>query len=405
MLKNLPRPLFAIVWVLFCVTPMFAQLSAEHLDKLSAYHYQSVDFSTTEQQLLQSLPEAKLEPTHKGSELGVRTYEYRENLEGECVLFRYFENLLVEIDIIYFPSKVAACGGAPTLMQEAVKRFGQPMLQENDTLLWDFPSIDRMVVISLENGNWSLHVYHRARRLAIPEYKDTSAAPRSAQITVTEGFVVPYESQNTPSVPRKSRIVVSEGFAIPQQPTDMSSVPKSEMAPIKQQARMDYLPLLVPLLALLILLLLLPLLLRLLMAIIAQRARKNPPPNLSSRGYLGGKQDVAYQEFKRLKCPANVPQLIFKILSHKIAQDYGSDHATQLDVLKKQISDYLELENMATPEGMAGSHFLAFRNSAASRHPYDYSTQLYVLRQYINDYQASQQTGNSGEAITDFAPV
>ena len=372
MLKCFSNPMFAIVWILCLAAPVFAQLSAEQLEKLSAYHYQSVDFSTTEEHLGTLLPAARFEPKHKGSEQKVRTYEYRENLEGECVLFRYFGNLLVEIDIIYFPSKVAACGGAPVLMQEAVKRFGQPLLQENDTLLWDFPAIDRMVVISHENGNWSLHVYHRGRRLAIPGYKDTSATPRDARLTVADGLAVPYQTKEPRPVPPQARPTTPEEFAIPNKPTDTPSVPKSETTETMERFRVDQLAL--PLLVLLLLLLLLHVILRQVATMIIQRERPNPPLNPSTRGYIGGRQDVAYQEFKRLKCPDKVPQLVFKILSHKIAQEYGSDHSTQLDVLNKQISDYLEIESLAAPEGMAESHFSAFREMAARRHPYDYST-------------------------------
>lgn len=152
---------------------------------IAALTYRGVGFAATSQELLAAVPTARLGDDHVGERIA--TYEVWDDQSNDCVLLRFVDDALIEIDFIYFPHRVESNGGMAAMRSRSIERFGAPTTQTDQTLLWDFPAIDRMVIAFSANRKWSLHVYHRSRRLAMTDYKDTTVTVKRPPTLVTEG--------------------------------------------------------------------------------------------------------------------------------------------------------------------------------------------------------------------------
>jgi len=249
--------------------------------------------------------------------------------------------VLIETDFIYFPKRVAAKGGIEVLRNQAIAAVGEPATSTAQTMLWDFPKLNRMVVAFDVNGKWSLHVYDRARRRAKPDYQDTTVAANENRIKVTVGAAVP--------VPQTANV----GAGIPNQVAEA----------IQFKALMDN------------------------------------PGDQSTQDYAIVKQARAYQERQSFRCPSAMRSRVFEYLVGHIQRDHPDDYSTQLYILNRQVAAFEELRTMTTPEGMASSHFFELKRDARIRHPYDYSTQLYVLNEDIDKYLRYRLRNSNGDEI------
>jgi len=324
-----------------CSSIAAKDISEKALQEIAVMEYRGIGFSSSPKDLLKAIPGARLNNSHVGSQKGILTYEIRGgDTDNDCVLLRFFENELVEIDFIYFPKRLASQGGKDALATQAVKNYGSPTIKNGETLFWDFPSMDRIVVVSYEDKKWSKHIYHRSRRLGIPDYKDTSVDIDKSWMRVEVGPQVPYQQQRA-----------------------TNAVPSSVMKIILRDARQDH------------------------------------PVSQSTQNYVVGKQARAYLKWKNFGCPRRMPAHIFKYLRAKIARDHLENYSVRNFVLKKQLAAFEVMKDMKAPEGMAGSHFFTLRKSSIRRHPYNYSTQLFVLNRYIDKYLLYREAGNGGDSI------
>ncbi|MFV2065898.1 MAG: hypothetical protein ACC645_02890 [Pirellulales bacterium] len=315
----------SLMLALVCPAVVAEELSEEDLKKIAAIDYRGIGFSSRSEDLLQTIPSAELNATHVGSDKGISTYEVRDDSANDCVLLRFFDGALVEIDFIYFANRVASEGGADAITSRAVKKFGPPAMKIDKTRLWDFPTIDRRVIGSYENKKWSLHVYHRSRRLAIRGYKDTSVDPES-WMQVTVGPAVPRKSKTTDSVPG----VVIRG--------------------------------------------------------IQGKAERDHPDSRTTQDYVVGNQIRARQELNNVDCPQGMPSRVFRSMKGRIASDYPADYSTQIRVLKRQLSAYAEIPNVDCPRDMSLRVFKSLKDRIARDHPTDYSTQIFVLKRQLFAY-------------------
>jgi hypothetical protein len=306
--------------------------------------FRGVTFSLTPEELPKLLPGAALKTYHPGHTEGIRTYELRNDVDYDCVLLRFSENALIEIDFIYFPKRVAAKGGADALKTQALEVFGAPTTQTDHTLLWDFPQSNRMVVAFYVNQKWSLHVYDRARRLKIPRYQDTTVSIEESGLNVFVG----------PAVPG------------PISPAKTTAIPHSVMDDIQRNALLEH------------------------------------PTSPATQNYVVDKDVQAFETLENYRCPAEMQPRVFEFLLGRVRRDHPHDYSTQLYVLNRQVAAFEELRSMKTPTGVARSHYYVFRRHAANRHPYDYSVQLFVLKRYIDDYLMYRTNGNSGDAIVNY---
>jgi len=108
--------------------------------------YRGIDFSSTLVETRERLPHAFPNSLHPGTEQGILTFEVRDDPDRDCVLLRFKEGTLIELDMIYLPSSVKALGGVAALNAKAVEVLGEPATKTDKTLLWDFPQNNRMVV-------------------------------------------------------------------------------------------------------------------------------------------------------------------------------------------------------------------------------------------------------------------
>jgi hypothetical protein len=305
--------------------------------------FRGVTFSLNSEELPKLLPGAVFKAYHPGNTEGIRTYEVRNDVDYDCVLLRFFENALIEIDLIYFPKRVAAKGGVDALKTQALEVFGAPTTQTDQTLLWDFPKSNRMVVAFYVNDKWSLHVYDRARRFTIPGYQDTTVASEESGLNVFVGAEV----------------------AGPASAAKQTSIPSSAMDAIEQKALISH------------------------------------PTSPVTQDYVVGEDVRAYRTLENYRCPPEMQPRVFEYLLGRVRRDHPNDYSTQLYVLNRQVAAFEELRNFKAPTGVASSHFYLFKRAAANRHPYDYSVQLFVLKEYIDDYLMYRTVGNSGDAIVN----
>jgi len=287
------RPAIAL-FIFICSSAVAGELSDEKLQEIEAIDYRGIGFSSNLQDLLKALP------GNGRVSQGVATYEIRDDESNDCVLMRFADDELVEIDFIYFPSRVSSKGGGAILTSRALEKFGTPTRQEDKTLLWDFPTIDRIVVSSYEDGKWSLHIYHRTRRLGIPDYKDASVTPKASRIQITVGPMVPagYTSRRHGNAPR------------------------SVIEPINMVA-------------------------------ITRNARNDHPDDYSTQEYVIGNQVQAYKKLKNLICPRGMTAHDFKNLKDTVAKDHPVDYSTQVYVLKNQLKSYTRLIMSDKPSGIS----------------------------------------------------
>jgi len=333
------------------------EVSEKTLQEIAAIDYRGIGFSSNRQELMEAISEAKLNNNHIGSKKGIATYEVRGDIDNDCVLLRFFEDKLVEINFIYFPKRIASKGGKDVLATQAIEKYGVPTIKNGKTLFWAFPSIDRIVVVSYENKKWSEHIYHHTRRLEIPDYKDTSVDIDESWMKVTVGLRVPYKS-TTPRKPITSTRAVSGSLV-----KAIEEIPEKVLGVILQESKQDH------------------------------------PQNLSTQDSVVSKQVRAYHKWKKDDRPRNIPPRVYKYLKAKIARNYPGDYSTQNYVMERQLSAYTKIADMSTPTGMAGSHYFRFKESARRKHPRDYSTQLYVLNRYIDKYLLYREAGTSGDVI------
>lgn len=199
------RATAVLLFTIVCSAAVAEELSDEKLHKIAAIDYRGIEFSSNQQTLVKTLPNVKLSDNYTGSDDRVLTYEFRDDPAIDCVLFRFFDDALVEIKYFYFPTRVAAMGGAKPLTSLAVEEYGHPTKRTNETLFWDYPTIDRMIVVASENGQWSMSILHRSRRLEISDYKDASAAPKESRMHV--GPSVPDKSKRINRVATKAKTI------------------------------------------------------------------------------------------------------------------------------------------------------------------------------------------------------
>jgi len=320
--------------------------SEEELQKIAAIKYRGLDFSSNVSDLLKARSNAKLNNNHPGSDKGVLTYEIRDDSDIDCVLLRFFDDALVEIKYFYFPPRVSVMGGPQPLTSLAVEEYGVPTKRIKQKLFWDYPSIDRMIEVNSENGQWTMRLLHRSRYLGVPDYKDTAINSNKSWMQVAIG----------PPVPSKPK----------SRPKTKSSVPDSVVEAIERKAKFDH------------------------------------PNDSHTQFHVVDDQNRAYLEWTEYECPREIPNRVYKFLRGKIARDHLTDYPTRIYVLRNQLSAYMELANMSKPTGMAGSHFFSLRTSAVRKHPRNYSTQLYMLKRYINDYLRYRETGYSGDGIVRY---
>jgi len=194
------RTTAVLLFIIVCSAAVAEELSDETFQKIAGIEYRGIGFSSSQNDLLKTLPNAKLNSDRPASSKGVLFYEFRDDPAIDCVLFRFFDEALVEIKYFYFPTRVAAMGGAKPLTSLAVEEYGPPTKRANKKLFWDYPTIDRMIVVASENGQWSMSLLHRTRRLGIPDYKNASAVPTESRMHVAVGPTVFHKSMATSSV-------------------------------------------------------------------------------------------------------------------------------------------------------------------------------------------------------------
>ena len=300
------RPTAVLLFTIVCSAAVAEEISKETLQNIAAIDYRGIGFSSTQQDLLKALPGND----HVSSSKGVSTYEIRDDASNDCVLLRFSDDELVEIDFIYFPSRVSSKGGEEVLTNRALERFGTPTKREDKTILWDFPTIDRIVVSSYENENWSLHVYHRSRRLEIPGYKDASATPKASRIQITVGLAVPYKSKTPTSV--------AGSIHRPQKmPTRVFKFLKGKIA-------RDY------------------------------------PTNRPMQAYSMEKQLAAYTEMANMSTPDGMAGSHFFRLKSTAVRKHPYNYSTQLYVLKRYINEYLMYREAGTSGGAILRYLLRY---------------------------------------------
>lgn len=166
-------------------------LLEEVLKSISSSGYRGVEFSSSLQEALNMLPKAKQNHTHAGTKEGIITVEVWDDKISDCVLLRFADKKLIEIQYVNFPVTVANKGGRRALNALAVNVYGNPTNRNGQKLTWDFPSIDRTIIISEVNGRWSQHVLHRSRRNSLTEYVATTAVPKRHRIHVSASQISP----------------------------------------------------------------------------------------------------------------------------------------------------------------------------------------------------------------------
>jgi len=284
------RPLAVLLFAIVCSSAVAEGLSDKKLQKIAAIDYRGIGFSSTQQDLLKTLPNAKLKGDHPGSDIAVLTYEFRDDPAIDCVLFRFFDDALVEIKYFYFPTRLAAMGGAKPLTSLAVEEYGSPTMRANEKLLWDYPTIDRMIVVASENGQWSMSLLHRLRRLGIPDYKDASAVPKKFRMHVAVGRAVP------------------DGHASRRH----EKTPRFVMEAINMEA-------------------------------ITRAAKHDHPSDYSTQYFVINNQVRAYEELSDFRRPRDMPTGDYANLRNRIAKDHPADYSTQAFVLKNQLQAYTQL--------------------------------------------------------------
>jgi hypothetical protein len=207
--RYLLMPATSLIFAIISSVATATEISEENLQTIATLNYRGIGFTSSQQDVLQVLPKANLNNKHLGSKIGISTYEVRDDTANDCVLLRFFDDELVEIDYISFPNRIAGKGGTDAMTSKAIKRFGPPTKQNGDTLFWDFQTINRIVVVSRENRKWSLHIYHRDRRLGIPLYKDTTVDVRESWMQVSVGPTIPHKSMATSSDTTQSKTTKS----------------------------------------------------------------------------------------------------------------------------------------------------------------------------------------------------
>ncbi len=304
--------------------------------------YRGVDFSSTPEKMRTLLPNAFPNLLHPGTKQGIQTYEVRDDADYDCVLLRFRDGTLIEIDLIYFPQRVAELGGVAALKATAIEALGEPATKTDQTLLWDFSKLNRMVVAFDANGKWSLHVYDRARRRVMRDYKDTTAMPDASHLQIVVGPPAPYL------------------------PPPRDEIPGPVIKAIRQTALLDH------------------------------------PTSRVTQDYVIGQQVRAFHDIDNYPCPPQMRQRVFEYLVEKIKRDHPNNYDVQLYALDQQVQAFEELIGMTTPKGMATSHFVTLKKDAAHRHPYNYSTQLYVLNRNIDEYLMYRLSGHDGDLILEY---
>ncbi len=345
------------VWLCVLFSTFFSAVASgapeQVLQTAARINYKGINFNSTFNDAEKTFPTATVNHAHPGSNEGVTTLEIWNDPIIDSILLRFSSNQLIEIQYVYFPTKVAMMGGASKINALALQEYGQPTQKNEVTMQWDFPSIDRIIEVSEANGKWTQRVLHRSRYLAFDVYPATTATPRTSGIHVASGPSGPIPNTS----PRTTRVSADQVIA-----SDIA-MPKDIREAIERNARLDH------------------------------------SDNKAQQAYTVVQQSESYASLMRLACPDSFEAVKFRQLKATISSDHPFDYSTQLHVLRQQISAYGELRELEPPEGMARSHFYSLKQSAESRHPDDYSTQLYVLRRNMDKYLHLRRSGNSGEAI------
>lgn len=305
--------------------------------------YRGIELGTSIRDANSNLPRMFFNPQHSGQQQGIVTYENRADEAFDCVLLRFKDDALIELDFIYFPDRVAQLGGIQSLRQRAIDSFGPPATSTTETMLWDFPAENRMIVGFAVNGKWSLHLYDRQRRRTIVDYRDTTVSADRGQLQVAIG----------PAMPAPS----TAGQAISTPP-----------APLLRQS--------------------------------TSQTPISATSTVAATSNLEARQQVrAYFNLDNYPCPPRMNERVFNYIRNRIKRDHPLDYHWQLHELDQQVTAFEELGGMTTPTDMATSHFTELRRDAARRWPYDYEMQLYVLKKDVDEYLMHRLSGTDGDEI------
>ncbi len=181
----------AAVAALLLVTRQTTSLTdaEDRFNRVARIGYREVSFETPLDAALRFIPGIEFYESADSNEAGLLTLETREDSVADIVLLRYADAGLLEIQWVYLPATVASFGGSQAMTELALREYGRPTSETGDSLTWDFPGVNRTLVVRDADGGWMLQVLHRSRRLACEYYADVIIPPTDLRFHT--GGVVP----------------------------------------------------------------------------------------------------------------------------------------------------------------------------------------------------------------------
>jgi hypothetical protein len=129
----------------------------ERLKDVGSMNYHGIGFSTTHQQFLKLYPNAK--PAGPSDSAGVTSYAIEDlDQKRDAVWFQFLDGQMLRLVFAYGETRLREYGGTRVLDDRAKERFGTPTREEGLTNVWEFPTVDRLVMTSMDGNSWYLAV-------------------------------------------------------------------------------------------------------------------------------------------------------------------------------------------------------------------------------------------------------
>jgi hypothetical protein len=127
----------------------------DRLRDVATMEYHGIGLSTTHERFLKQFPHAK--PAGPADSAGVISYAI-EDVDGkrDVVWFQFLDNRILRLVYAYQGDRIREYGGTRVLEDRARERYGSPTRQDDATLIWQFPTIDRQIMATRDRDAWHL---------------------------------------------------------------------------------------------------------------------------------------------------------------------------------------------------------------------------------------------------------
>lgn len=138
------------------------------LRDVAAMNYHGIGFSTTHKGFLQLLPHAK--PASPTDSAGIVSYAI-EDLDGkrDAIWFQFLNDQFLRLGFVYGESRIREYGGTRVLENRAKVRFGAPTRKQENSNIWEFATIDRIIMTGMDGNSWYLVVTRMSSQKSVNE--------------------------------------------------------------------------------------------------------------------------------------------------------------------------------------------------------------------------------------------